>query len=233
MYYGPYFPADEQAAAQAEIDAHGLRADPVVGRLEAPVLGLNVAFAWPLPAAFHGEYERLHAALAALDPGVYVYPYERTHVTVSTLVSFRRFPDPSPAQEAALAALLPGIAEALDAAARGVGEIAIDVGPPVLVRPAAFLPILNPGGEVRRIRERLRESLGGVPDLDLSMPAAVHSTVLRFRQAPADAQAFRERFHEIAAGVRFGPALVRELLVTTETRPYMAGGAIVHRTTLG
>ncbi len=233
MYFEPYFPADEHRRAQEEISRSGFRADPVLDRLDDPVLGLNVAFAWPLPAELRSEYERLGRALGALDEAVYVYPFERTHVTLATLVDFRRFPAPTAAQRAAVLGLVPAVADVLDEAVRALRPFAIDIGPPVLVRGAAFLPISNPGGEVRRVREDLRSRLAGNTLLGLEVPKAVHSTILRFRRVPDDPEALRARFEEIGRQTRFGRAQVDELLITTETRPYMAGGDVVHRATLG
>jgi hypothetical protein len=233
VYFQPYFSADEHRQAQEEIDRSGFRDDPLLERLDEPVMGLNVAFAWPLPAAFRAEYERLYRELRTLGDALYVYPYERTHVTVATLVSFRRFPDPTAEQDAAVRALVPTVARVLGDAVRDRRAFTVDVGPPVLVRAAAFLPILNPGAEVRRIREALREGLAGHDLLDLGIPGAVHSTIVRFRRAPKDTRVFRSAFEDIAKTVRLGPTVVDELIITTETRPYMAAGTIAHRIALG
>jgi hypothetical protein len=234
MYPAPFFPPDEHTRAQDEIRRAGFIADPLIARLDAPFLGLNVAFAWPLPEVFRAAYERMREQLLALDPGVYVYPFAETHVTVATIVRFMDHPDPSPEDRARLLALVPGVAEALDGAAAGLAAFDIEIGAPVLVRAAAFLPILNPGGAVSRVRrllaERLRDTAPDCPAIKL--PNAVHSTILRFRQVPAEAPAFCARFEEVARTVRLGPTRIDELLVTTETRPYMLEGEIVHHTRL-
>jgi hypothetical protein len=234
MYPEPFFPAAEAAAMQDEIRRRGFAADPLLTEADAPVFGLNVAFAWPLPAEFRAAYDEMYGRLAALDPGVYVYPHAQTHVTVATVVSFKEHSQPTPAETARLRDLVPAIARSLERACDRVAPFAIEIGAPVLVRTAAFLPILNRGGEVRRLRQVLIDELRGVePTLaTLKLPNAVHSTVLRFRQPPAEPNTFVERFRDIARGVTFGKATVDELLVTTETKPYMRDGEIVHRQSL-
>lgn len=204
--------------------------DPLLERLDTPVLGLNVAFHWPLPEAFRGEYDRLRARLQALDPGVYVYPFEQTHVTVATIVSFKRHERPDSDEERRILSLVQPLASRLDAIAAGIDAFTIDVGAAVLVPSAAFLSITNPTGEVTMIRQRLRSD--AALEAELQIPRAIHSTILRFRRAPADPPSFASAFSEIAQSVRFGTARVDELLVTTETRPYMMAGRIVHQTHL-
>jgi hypothetical protein len=224
----------EHDAVQEEIRRDGFVGDPLLADLHAEFFGLNVAFAWPLPAPLRASYEAMQARLAALDPAAYVYPYAETHVTVATLVNFKQHPSPSPGERRRLFDLIPTIAAALDGACEGVAPFPIEIGPPVLVRTAAFLPVLNPGGEVRRIREALAAALRRVdPALaELKVPTAVHSTVLRFRRPPADPAAFTARFLEIAKLVRLGPATVDAMLVTTETKAYMLEGEVVHHASL-
>jgi hypothetical protein len=234
VYPEPFLPAAEHEQVRAEIRAQGFIPDPWLARPERPVFGLNVAFAWPLPAALRAAYDELYARLAALDPAAYVYPFAQTHVTVATLVSFKEHPEPTAAERSRLLGLVPGIARALDGACTGVAPFEVEIGPPVLVRAAAFLPILDPGGAVRRVRQALAERLRDTdPDLAaMRLPQAVHSTVVRFHEAPADTAGFCARFLEIAETTRFGTAPIDEMSVTTETQPYMRGGEIVARTGL-
>jgi hypothetical protein len=233
MYPEPHFPAEEHARATDEIRTYGFLPDPLLERIDTPVLGLNVAVHWPLPDAFRDAYESLRGALSGLDPGVHVYPFAKTHVTLVTLVSFKRHERPGADEAARLYARLPELRAALDAATADLGAFQIDVGAPVLVRTAAFLPILNPGGEIARIRSRIAALRDRVPELsDLRVPAAIHSTIARFRCAPARPATFIKAFHEAAQSVTFGVTRVDEILLTTETQPYMMAGAIEHRSRL-
>lgn len=202
-------------------------ADPLLDRPETPFLGLNVAFHWPLPEAFRAEYDHMRTRLAALDAGVYVYPFEQTHVTVATAVSFKRHERPDADERARVLSVLPRLTRALDEAAATLSPFAVDVATPVLVPAAAFLPITNRTGEVAAVRRHLVETLGDLEELRI--PQGIHSTILRFRKPPRDAERFAENFAEIAAATRFGRAEVRVLLVTTETRQYMMAGQIVHQ----
>jgi hypothetical protein len=234
MYPEPHFSAEEDRRAQDEIQTSGFLADPWLDRLDAPVLGFNVAFHWPLPATFRAAYEDLRARLAALDPGAYIYPFEETHVTVATLVSFKRYEHPESADERRLRGLLPYLVDALDESGAGIRPFAIDVGAPVLVRSAAFLPILNAGGEVGALRRQLEGRLRDAGDelAQAQIPRAIHSTILRFRRVPPDPVSFLESFRKVAWEVRFGATTVDELMITAETRPYMVAGAIEHRVRL-
>jgi len=201
--------------------------DPLLERLDMPVLGLNVAFHWPLAEAFRGEYDRLRARLIGLDEGVYVYPFEQTHVTVATIISFKRHQRPDADERARILSIVPCLRDRLDEIAAGLTAFTVDVGAPVLVPGAAFLPITNATGEVAAIRQRLR----GEPALqaELQIPQAIHSTILRFRRPPSDPGRFAEHFANLATSVRFGTARVQAILITTETRPYMIAGQIVHQ----
>jgi hypothetical protein len=204
-------------------------ADPLLDGLDTPVLGLNVAFHWPLPAAFRAGYDRLRGLLLALDPGVYVYPFEQTHVTVATIVSFKRHERPDSVEQDRILSIVPRLANVLDDACATLPPFEIDVGAPVLVPAAAFLPITNPTGEVAAVRRHL-SAAGAFPELQI--PRAIHATMLRFRRPPRDAGRFARHFEDTARAVRFGKARVHSVLVTTETRRYMMAGRIVHQVPL-
>ena len=230
MYPEPFFPAEAHRQAREEIRGLGFAPDAWLDRLDVPVLGLNAALHWPLPAALREAYERLYAQLLRIAPGAYVYPHAQTHVTVATLVSFKRHERPPESTRDAIHARLPRLAQLLDDAARRLSAFEIDIGPPVLVRSAAFLPILNPSGEIAAVRRHLADALAG--DADLQIPQALHSTILRFREPPADVDAFLAAFDDVAREARLGRTLVDEILITTETHPYMMAGRIVHRSHL-
>ena len=231
MYPEPHFAAAEEARSLDEIRRLGFVPDPWLGHLETPVLGLNVAVQWPLPAAFRAEYDRMRGALERLDAGVYVYPFEETHVTVATLVSFKRHERPADGDHERLMERVPWVARVLDEITGSFRGFEIDVGAPVLVRSAAFLPIRNPTGEIKKVRDRLANERNEWPEMQI--PQGLHSTVLRVRREPLDSERFIDAFRAIAASVRFGVASVDELMVTTETRPYMLEGRIVHKSHVG
>jgi hypothetical protein len=174
----------------------------------------------------------MRAAIEALDPGVYVYPFTQTHVTLATLVSFKEHLSPSPAEGERIRGLAAPVASVLDRVRPP--DFEIDFGSPVLVRAAAFLPARNPTGEIRAVRRGLEDALRGAESElgSLRLPQAVHATILRFRTPPRNPEAFRDAFEAVAAAARFGTVRVPEILITTETRPYMRSGEIVHRTRL-
>lgn len=228
MYPEPHFSREENGRVRDEIRRLGFAADPWVERLQTPVLGLNVAVAWPLPDSIRAPYEALAERLAGLGPEAYVYPHAQTHVTVATLVSFKRHERPDDVTRAQILAHVPAVARVLGDAAAGLAGFELDVGAPVIVRTAAFLPILDRSGTLAAIRQRLAVAFAAT--LEIQIPNGIHSTALRFRTPPRDAPGYLEAFDAVRTGL--GRAFVRELLITTETLPYMMAGQIVHTTYL-
>lgn len=208
---------------------------------DVPAFGLNLACAWPFPEAWRAGYESLAAELRRLGPWLYVYPFANTHVTLVSLLSFARHVRPQPELVERLRARLPEILAALaplwtlNSPAR-IKSFTLRPQMPVLGRGAAILPLLNPDGEVQRLRERTVELLRANPPLHealtaggMNVPGILHSTILRFRRPPPDLRSFLSAFDEIAATVRLPSMEVREFLLTSETRPYMRGGEVLRR----
>jgi hypothetical protein len=65
------------------------------------------------------------------------------------------------------------------------------------------------------------------------VPGIIHSTVMRFRQPPPDLEKFLSAFDALAAETDFPPIQVGEILLTSETKPYMRAGEILRRFKLG
>jgi len=231
-YAAPYITETTWADLNREIESTGFVTDPFLQEEpKRPVYGLNLAFGWPLPHPLNTPYEELAKTLAKLDPGLYVYPHKQTHVTVMTLVNFKDHQDPSQeevrtiqrvAQE--VEALIPPILSNLK-----LRPFRIDVGPPVLSSRAAFLPLLNPTQEVSRLREEVRHSLWEILSLKVTVPQAIHSTIVRFISVPSNAPAFVSSFESTVGNFRLGEATINEFILTAETKPYMIDGEILHR----
>jgi hypothetical protein len=108
----------------------------------------------------------------------------------------------------------------------------LEFGPPVLTRKAAILTAANPTGEIARIRQRATELLEANHELrtkvvrgGLNVPGIIHSTIMRFKHAPRDMSGF-----DAAAKATPPFAIdVKEIFLTTETKPYMREGEIIHR----
>ena len=218
---------DERRALRAEIAGHGLEADPfVVPGPWVRTWGLNLAVGWPLPVDL-ATYDRLAGELAALDPGVFVYPHRQTHVTVLTLVSFKEHVEPSPAETRALEDLIPRVSAAVAPVAGALGSFELELGAPVLARRAVFIPIRDRAGAVGRFRAAILPALRALSPLfqRCQPPRGVHTTLARFRVAPGPG--FVERFEAWAAGGALGAAHVSSIQLTTETQPYMREGQVV------
>jgi hypothetical protein len=210
----------------------GFDPDPFIatGRW-APVWGLNLALAWPLPEPARHAYVSAAAELASLEPALFVYPHHQTHVTVLTLVSFKEHLQPTPAQLETLEALGPRVREALAPLVRGLPPIELGLGAPALSPQAVYVPIREPAGSVARLRAL---ALAALPAIDQRFaacrpPPAIHFTMARFRRAPAAPDDFAARFEVWAQSRSLGRARVAELLLTSETRPYMRAGAVLAR----
>jgi hypothetical protein len=156
-------------------------------------------------------------------------------VTVLTAINFKQHPNPDPALVREVDDAARALADFLTAATHDIETFTLDVGAPVLTSAAAFLPIRNDTGEIARIRERAlafcrRE--GGLL-ANASVPRAIHSTVLRFRDPPRDAAVFERAFDSIARSLHFGTMTIDRLLVTLETKPYMRDGRVAHEVRIG
>lgn len=236
------FNATKLAAMRAEIRRDSLRADKFLGHdPDVPTFGLNLACAWPFPEVWRGNYERLAHRLGALGSWIYVYPFPFTHVTLLTLVSFAHHTLPSAGLDRTLEAKLPEIVATLmplfaEYSPDRIKPFTLHPQAPVLSRTAGILPLRNPDGEVTRLRQRAIELLGrneplhrDLMERGLNVPGIIHSTVMRFRQPPPDLGKFLAAFDEFATETDFPPVEVREILLTSETKPYMRDGKILRR----
>ena len=205
---------------------------------DCPVFGLNLACAYPFPANVADNYNAMASRLAALDDGVYIYPVWETHVTIITFLSFRLHPRPSAEVLASLHACIDPITRLLQTVidTKAVAPFQLEFHAPVLTRQAAILPVSNPSGEIAQVRKLVGRSLEGDKELHrrllregLNVPGIVHSTIMRFKKAPSDSQSFSAGFAAVAVATPSFAISVREFFLTTETKPYMRDGGIVHR----
>ncbi len=226
-----YFTPGQIQALRREVAEHGVIPDPFLSTdPDRSVFGLNLACCWPFPVEVEKSYNALAEKLAALDAGVYVYPFWETHITLVTFASFALSKQP----KAELEVLVLQIIECLPR--EFTAPFRLEFHPPVLMRKAAILPISNPGGEIAAIRKSVLQCLEANPSLHdsltkagLNIPNIIHSTVMRFRSAPVDLPTFLDGFSAIAAEHNFGTITVPKLLLTAETKPYMRGGKILHK----
>jgi hypothetical protein len=222
--------------ARREIQQRGLLADAVLATdPDGPVFGFNLACAGPFPAPVAQWYRPLAERLAALDPAVYVYPAWETHVTIVTFLSFLLHRRMEPERVARLQSLIAPVSELIRPRLQGP-PFELVLGAPVLTRNAAILPISDPAGAIMRLRRSVRAALAGDQPLHdeltrggLNMPGIIHSTIMRFKSAPASMPKFLADFDAAAASVEPCPLAIDELLLTTETKPYMRSGEIVQR----
>jgi hypothetical protein len=203
---------------------------------DCPVFGINLACAYPFPEIAAQFYRPIAARLGALDPGVYVYPDWETHVTIVTFVNFSLHRRPDAKRLRDLQALVQPITEILQPVLATSRAFPVVIGAPVLTPKAAILPMTDRSGEVARIRREVIRALeankelhGDVTRAGMNVPGIVHSTIMRFRAAPADAGRFTTDFEEAFAVAKAVEIVIDELLLTTETKPYMREGTIAHR----
>jgi hypothetical protein len=223
-------------AARREILERGFVVDALLAAdPDRPVFGFNLACAYPFPAPAARFYRPIAERLAALDPAVHVYPEWETHVTIVTFVSFYLHARVEPERLAQLQSLINPVRELI----RPLLErpaFKLVLGPPVLTRKAAILPISDATGAIARIRQTVRAALEADKALHtelarggLNVPGIIHSTIMRFKSNPRNLAKFLADFDEAAAPVEPFTLAIDELLLTTETKPYMRAGEVVHR----
>jgi hypothetical protein len=234
MYPEPYITREEWNGLRLEISTNGVEEDTILqDSPERSVFGMNLAFGWPLPSILKEPYERVASALSSLDSGLYVYPYRQTHVTVMTLMNFKYHPDPSDEEVREFLQLVPVIVSRITPFLSSVKPFIIDVGPPVFSQRAGFLPILNETGEISALRSVAASVIHPIGLRECNIPNAIHSTIVRFLRQLTDPEGFLSGFESLAANSRLGQATVDEFLLTSETKPYMRTGEILHRFRLG
>jgi hypothetical protein len=222
--------------ARREILEHGFAVDSLlVADPDGPVFGFNLACAWPFPAPAARCYRTIAERLAALDPAVYVYPEWETHVTIVTFINFSLHRRIEPEQKARLQSLINPVLALIRPLLEGPA-FELVLGAPVLTRKAAILPISDPTGAIPRLRQSIRAALtadkaleAGLAGGGLNVPGIIHSTIMRFKSRPANVAKFLADFDAAVADVEPFSLTVVELLLTTETKPYMREGEVVHR----
>lgn len=237
MHPEPYFDKEKWNKLRKEIERDGFEPDTILPiQPDRPVYGLNITMGWPLPAPLKEPYEKLFHELSTLGPDIYVYPYEQTHITVMTLVNFKNHQYPGKDVNE-IKRLVPEIislvSQGLSALEQEFKPFSINVGPPVLAKSAAFLPILNATNEVCLLRKKIAPVLGDSLSLKVEIPRAVHSTIVRFVKRPDNVSKFMAKFESITANTHLGEATITEFLLTSETKPYMRGGEKLHVFQLG
>ena len=203
---------------------------------DCPVFGFNLACAYPFPEIAAQFYRPIVARLTELDPGVYVYPDWETHITIVTFVNFSLHRKPDATLRAQLELLFDPVSKILQRTLDSARTFHLTIGAPVLTPKAAILPITDASEEIGRIRRNILEALKSNAHLydqlsqaGLNVPGIVHSTVMRFKSAPKDYKKFAADFAEISREVTPVEIEVSELLLTTETKPYMREGTVVRR----
>jgi len=238
-------PGGGNSSLEGTADLPGARVDAwLLEAADRPVLGLNLACAWPFPEELRAAYEQWTKELSRLDAGAWLYPFAQTHVTLATLLSFARFPHPGPAQSQTVASVARRCGEAWERWRKKdegatIRPFELHFAGLRLASAAAFLEWRNPSGEVELIRRFAADwarSDAGLWEVLLAggftVPRIIHSTVLRFRALPSNFGAFRAGFDRIARQTEFRPLRVSALLLTAETEPYMRAGRALHQLAL-
>ena len=236
------FSAAQLTAMREEIRRDGLVADRFLADdPDVPTFGLNMACTWPFPGEWREGYEQMARKLNALGSEVYVYPFPCTHVTLVTLISFAHHIRPTTELVESLKRRIPEITSTLsplfaENSPEQIQPFVLQPQSPVLARGAGLLPMHNPDGEVARRRRRVVELLQTNEPLHrelteggFNVPGIIHSTVLRFIHPATDLEKFLAGFDKIAVETDFPPAEVREIVLTSETKPYMRNGDVLLR----
>lgn len=218
-----------------EIDKNGFVSDSLLTfNKDINVYGLNIAVGWPLPEKAKQKYEDLSKELKRFDSDIYIYPYSQTHITLITLVSFKENISPSRETIDSICKLKSLIDILLfnllmDLKLSGFREFTIDIGSPVLTSKAIILPIVNHGNEINRLRCLFADEINKKTSLCIGIPSIIHCTIGRFINIIADKNKFKCDFEKISSRHIIGKVLIDEILLTSETKPYMRKGEILSR----
>jgi hypothetical protein len=195
----------------------------------------------PLPPRFKEYYARLERSLLNLDSNIYVYPIEQVHITLLTIVNFKKYLPPSEEDLGSLEDLIPKIISLLDPLFSvnnnlRIKPFKVDFGPPVLSRCAAFLPIRNREREVIKLREAaarvLEPYLLQTIKCKIEIPDLIHTTIFRFRKRPPDEKEFISKFDQIAPNFQLNEVVIQEIMLTAEIKPYMHDFEILYHFSL-
>ncbi len=231
--------SDYFASQRREIEEQGFITDELLATdPDGPVFGINLACAYPFPASVEASYTAMASGLAKLDEGVYVYPIWETHITIVTFLNFSLHRRPSPQHLEELRSCIAPVNEVMQSLfdTEAIKPFRLEFQPPVLLRKAAILPVANPSGEIARIRRRASQLLEGNKELHgkllhggLNAPGIIHSTIMRLKKMPRNLPRFTANFDAVAATTAPFAMIVKEILLTLETKPYMREGKIVQR----
>jgi hypothetical protein len=145
--------------------------------------GCTVTALFPMPDSLRPRYSTWARQVAAI-PGVYVYPFERLHLTVATLRSFKDEGEGAATQCSELlshySARLPQLCINLGSVDHLNGVISL-VGAR-LAPSAGFLLFAEPSGRLEALRKRLKDEQieSRLQHAGASIPNILHSTVVRF-----------------------------------------------------
>jgi len=191
-----------------------------------------------MPKMLRHAYDRLAKALRSfngISECVYIYPFEFTHITIATLVSFKNHENPNSAEKSEILRLANEASRRFEHGRHYSSDIphmpfVVDIGNPILAPEGAFLPILNATAEVAGIRKWARANLSDLLGQDFHIPSQIHSTILRFTRIPdMERNEFIRLFQDIASEFVFGEVAMDAILITLEEKPYMRSGQILYK----
>lgn len=228
------------ASSSAPSSERRYKVDPVTTRLargERPLTwGLNVNAHRMQPEELRAPYQALRASASAAlaGTGAYVYPFEHLHITVSSPAPFTHTTIVDDAARAeAERAVLKVLREECVPGKDGFPDAPF---PLIYERPrldpnAALFQIGDPTGAIARIRAAVArcyarpELAAHVATLVPRTPAIIHSTFVRFAEAPADGVTdddIAQRFEEAVVKVWQPVTVMADALrIVREVRAYM------------
>lgn len=201
--------------------------------IDQPVFGLNLALCWPFPLKTRKAYEQIAREIKLLGPEVYVYPYHQTHITLMTIIDFKKYLNPRKDKIIAFKEIAAELYELLIPIVQTTSQFKISLDSLELSQNAGFLQSQEPRKSVVKLRAAIENAL---IESELSIipkiPNIVHSTILRFKSVPSNPSNFLFDFNSIKRNSKIAEILISELLITSETKPYMRDGEILYRISL-
>lgn len=201
-------------------------------------LGLNVTIEWPFPETLRKKYRDFISRFEKYNKHIYFYPFENTHITLVTILNFKNHLQVSNEDRIIIDKIKITIVKSFFNLSsflkgNGIGAFEIELGPPVLSSAAGIFPIINRTNEISIIRRKVNEILESlqIPLIacEVNTPPIIHSTFLRYNESINDFSDFQGEFEENAVLFEPEKILVKKILLTLETKPYMRDGKILHR----
>lgn len=208
--------------------------DLIITNKDISVFGLNLAIGWPLPNEIKNQYDKMIKNFETFKSHIYFYPYDQTHITLLTLINFKDNINPTPDTIKEIMQIKNSIDKLVSIIIKKIRKsliqpFKIEIGRPILSNNAVIMPIKNESNEIETLRNILANEIKEKQNIIALKPSIIHSTIGRFIKKINNSEDFKKDFYKISRKQNIGIATINEILLTSETKPYMREGKILKK----